>query len=75
MREAERARAERALVDVIHGCDEYDLGYDYHECGVCKICSDEGCPELAKYMCRLDFVIADIMGINRMRKLLCKKNS
>ncbi len=55
------------VVDVIPGCDEYDLGYDYHECGVCKICRDEGCPELAKYMCRLDFVIADIMGMKLVR--------
>ena len=55
------------VVDVLPGCDEYDLGYDYHECGVCKICRDEGCPELAKYMCRLDFVIADIMGMKLVR--------
>ncbi len=55
------------VVDVLPGCDEYDLGYDYHECGVCKVCRDEGCPELAKYMCRLDFVIADIMGMKLVR--------
>ncbi len=52
---------------MLPGCDEYDLGYDYYECGVCKICQDEGCPELAKYMCRLDFVIADIMGMKLVR--------
>ncbi len=42
---------------------EYDLGYDYHECGICKICQDEGCPELASYLCRMDFVLADIINM------------
>ncbi|MCR5167086.1 MAG: L-2-amino-thiazoline-4-carboxylic acid hydrolase, partial [Oscillospiraceae bacterium] len=45
------------VVDVLPKCAEYDLGYDYHECGICKICRDEGCFELAKYLCRLDFTI------------------
>ena len=32
-----------------------------------KICSDEGCSELAKYLCRMDFVLADIMGMKLVR--------
>ena len=55
------------VVDVLPKCAEYDLGYDYHECGICKICRDEGCPELAKYLCRLDFVIADMMNVRLER--------
>ena len=51
------------VVDILEGCGEYDLGYDYLECGICKLCHDEGCPELAKYLCRLDFVMADMMGM------------
>ncbi len=31
------------------------------------LCNDEGCPELAKYMCRLDYVIADIIGMKLKR--------
>lgn len=31
------------VLDVLPRCEEYDLGYDYHECGICKICKDEGC--------------------------------
>lgn len=50
------------VLDVLPKCEEYDLGYDYYECGICKICSDEGCPELAKYLCRLDYLIADLMN-------------
>ncbi len=55
------------VVDVLPRCDEYDLGYDYHECGICKICRDEGCFEIAKYLCRLDFIMADMMGVELVR--------
>ena len=55
------------VVDVLPGNEEYDLGYDYWECGVCKLCKDEGCPELAKYLCRLDFLLVEIMGIKLTR--------
>ena len=55
------------VVDVLPKCAEYDLGYDYHECGICKICKDEGCFELAKYLCRLDYVIADMMDAKLVR--------
>lgn len=37
--------------------------YKYHTCGICRLCQDEGCPELAKYLCRLDFVMTDRMGM------------
>lgn len=55
------------VVDILPGNDEYDLGYDYHECGICKLCQDEGCPKLAAYLCRMDFVIADIMDMKLER--------
>jgi len=55
------------VVDVLPGNEDYDLGYDYHECGVCKLCTDEGCPELAQYMCRLDFFLAEMMGMKLER--------
>ena len=55
------------VVDILPGNGEYDLGYDYHECGVCKLCRDEGCPELAAYLCRMDYVLADIMNMKLVR--------
>lgn len=55
------------VVDVLPRCKDFDLGYDYHECGICKICRDEGCFELAKYLCRLDYVIADMIGVKFVR--------
>ncbi|MCD8003841.1 MAG: L-2-amino-thiazoline-4-carboxylic acid hydrolase [Clostridia bacterium] len=33
------------------------MGYDYLECGICKLCRNEECPVLAKYLCQLDFVM------------------
>lgn len=32
-----------------------------------KPCKDEGCPELAKYLCRYDYLLADIMGMELKR--------
>lgn len=55
------------VVDILGKTDDYELGYDYHECGICKLCQDEGCFELAQYLCRLDFVLADIMGMKLER--------
>ena len=55
------------VVDILPGNDEDDLGYDYHECGICKLCQDEGCPELAAYLCRMDYVLADIMNMKLVR--------
>ena len=55
------------VVDILEGTDQYELGYDYHECGICRLCQDEGCFELAKYLCRLDFVLADIIGMDLFR--------
>lgn len=52
------------VVDVLPRTETYDLGYNYLECGVCKLCRDEGCPELAQYLCRLDFLFAEIMGLH-----------
>lgn len=55
------------VVDILPGNDEYDLGYDYHECGICKLCKDEGCPQLAAYLCQMDYVLADIMHMKLVR--------
>ena len=49
--------------DVVDKDDKYDGGYDYHECGVCKLFKDEGAFDLAKYVCKLDFGMFDMIGI------------
>lgn len=55
------------VVNLLPANGEYDLGYDYLECGICKLCRDEGCPELAKYLCKLDYLIAEVMGLRLER--------
>lgn len=57
------------VVDVLEKSDDYEFGFNYHECGVCKLFKDEGCFELAKYLCRLDFLIVEIMGIHLERTM------
>ena len=55
------------IVDVLEKTEKFELGYNYHRCGICRLCMDEGCFELAKYLCRLDFVMADMMGMKLER--------
>lgn len=57
------------VVDVLESDGGYRFGLDYTECGVCKLCRDEGCPELAKYLCSLDFMLVDLMGIELHRTM------
>ena len=57
------------VVDVVEKTPEFEFGFDYRECGVCKLCRDEGCFELAKYLCRLDFLIVAVMGIRLNRTM------
>lgn len=55
------------IVDVLEGNEKFDLGYNYLQCGICKLCKDENCFELARYLCQLDYVIADMMGMKLER--------
>lgn len=55
------------VVDIVEKGDGYEFGFNYLECGDCKLCRDEGCPELTKYMCRLDYTLVEIMGIRLHR--------
>ena len=55
------------IVDVLGKTEEFELGYNYYQCGICKLCEDENCFELAKYLCQLDFVMADMMGMELIR--------
>ena len=57
------------VVDVVEKGRDFEFGFDYHECGVCKLCRDEGCPEYAGFLCRLDYMTADMMGIRLQRTM------
>lgn len=51
------------VVELLPGNDDYDFGYNYLECGVCKRCRDGGCFDLAQYLCKLDFMMNEIMEL------------
>ena len=53
--------------DIVDKDENYDGGYDYYECGVCKLFKDEGAFELAKYVCKLDFPMFNMIGIDLYR--------
>lgn len=57
------------VVDVLEKTDDYAFGFDYRECGACKLFRDEGCFQLAKYYCRLDFMTVEVMGIGLKRTM------
>ena len=64
------------VVDIIEDGenDNFVLGYNYHNCGICNLCRDEGCFELAKYLCRMDYVLADMMGLELTRTKTLAEN-
>ena len=55
------------VVDVIEKTEDFQFGFDYLQCGVCKLCRDEGCPELARYLCSLDYMLTELIGIRLKR--------
>ncbi len=57
------------VVDVVEKSDDFEFGLDYTECGVCKLCRDENCFEYAKYLCRLDYMLVEIMGLGLRRTM------
>ena len=55
------------VVEVLEQTEDYRFGFDYRECGALKLCRDQGCPELARYLCRLDYMLTEIMGVKLLR--------
>jgi hypothetical protein len=37
---------------------EFDWGWDFIECGICKFYESQGAPELVPYQCALDFILS-----------------
>lgn len=44
-----------------------DLAFDFTQCGICKLCQEEGCFHLAHYLCKIDFSMAELMGLRLER--------
>ncbi len=48
---------------------EFDYGYDYTECGICKFYSAQGAEELTPFLCQLDFPMSEAFGIELLRTM------
>jgi len=49
--------------------EEFDLGVDYTECGVCKFFQAQHAAELTPYMCLLDFPMSMAMDVGLVRTM------
>lgn len=49
------------------GKDINEYGINFYECGICKLCKQENCFELASQMCKFDYVMAEAMGAELTR--------
>lgn len=47
--------------------DDFDWGWDFTECGICKLLGDNDASELVPYFCALDFVDSEISGTGLAR--------
>lgn len=54
------------VMEVVEG-DDFELGVDYTECGIVKYVRAQGSPELAPYLCLLDYPMCDRMHVNLER--------
>lgn len=53
--------------DVIDPDNTYDGGYNYYECGICKMFKEENALDLVSYVCKLDYGMFDMIGITLVR--------
>lgn len=44
-----------------------EYGINFYECGICKLCRQENCFELASQMCKFDYAMAAAMGAELTR--------
>ena len=45
----------------------FDFGFDYIECGICKFFHRQEADEFSQYMCRLDYPFTKAMGVRLIR--------
>lgn len=56
------------VYSIIEGDGEsFDYGLDFVECGICKFFHVQGADEFVRYMCRLDFIMSERMGMGLVR--------
>lgn len=46
--------------EAVPGEDEYYI--THKQCGICKLCAQEGCPDIARYLCAMDYYTFEMQG-------------
>jgi hypothetical protein len=69
---ARRSQARRYpgdwVFEVVHGDGEsFDFGVDMTECGIVKFFHSQGADEVVPYLCELDYIGAETMGVGLQR--------
>lgn len=56
------------VVQFVEGMEgKFDYGYDFTECGICKLFQAENAGQFAKHMCRIDYLTTNFNGIELIR--------
>lgn len=45
----------------------YEYGFDFTECGICKLFQAENAGQFTKHMCRIDYLTTSFNGIELIR--------
>ena len=46
--------------EAVPGEDEYYI--THKQCGICKLCAQEGCEDIARYLCAMDYYTFELQG-------------
>jgi hypothetical protein len=46
---------------------KYDYGFDFTECGICKLFKTENAEQFTKHMCRIDYLTTSFNGVELIR--------
>ena len=56
------------VVQYVEGSGEhFDYGFDFTECGICKLFQAENASQFTKHMCRIDYLTTSFNGIELIR--------
>lgn len=60
------------VYEFIDGNDEFDLGMDFTECGIQKLCHRYGADEFTPYLCAMDILMSECgdLGLHRTQTLV-----
>lgn len=68
-RSQKREYADDWVLTYVPGDGEtFDMGVDFTQCAICKLCRDHNAEEFLPHMCKVDYIECEMMGIELERK-------